>query len=385
MRSRLRPLVFAGLAALLAGCSSSPSKDIEVPEPLPELEPRLTVERLWRAGVGDIALDSTVRLRPKVQGDRVYVANRSGTVTALELGTGDRLWSHDLDANLSGGVGAGEGLVLVGSLDGQLFALDAQTGAPRWQAPLSSELLSPPAVNYRAVVALSVDERLHALDPQTGASLWNYDAAVPVLSLRGNSAPVLTDDLAIAGLGSGKLVAVGLDNGVRYWDATIAEPEGRSELERMIDVDGDPVLSGGLVFAVAYQGRVGAVDLQGRVRWSRAIPSHLTPAVDLRTLYVVAGDGVVHARAKDTGDEQWTQSALRYRRLSPPARHGDWLVMADDEGRLLVLDANGGELVHHQPVGGDAILTAPASTDAGLLLLDDGGHLQLINLVPTLP
>ena len=383
MQPRLRTLVFVAVTVLLVGCSSNPSRDAEVPEPLPDLEPRLAVERLWRARVGDIQLDSTVRLRASAQGDRMYVANRSGTVSALDLGTGDPLWSHDLDAKLSGGVGASEGLVLVGSLDGELFALDAQTGAQRWQAPLSSELLSPPAVNYRAVVALTVDERLHALDPETGTSLWSYDAAVPVLSLRGNGAPVLTDDLAIAGLGSGKLVAVVLENGIRAWDVTIAEPEGRSELERMIDVDGDPVLSGGLVFAVAYQGRVGAVDLQGRLRWSRAIPSHLTPAVDLRTLYVVGEDGVVHARAKDTGDERWTQSALRHRRLSPPTRHGDWLVMADDAGQLFVLDAASGDLVHHQSLGGDAILTAPVSTDAGLALLDDAGHLQLIHLVPT--
>lgn len=372
----MRRLV-AGLAAvaLAAGCSKE--KAVDPPAELVNFPARLVVERAWGASVG--GGDETLRLAlaPVVQSGVVYAAGQKGEVLALALDNGRVQWRAQLKTALGAGPAVGGGLVVVGSLAGEAIALDAATGAPRWRTPLGGEILAPAAVGESRVLVRTVDGRLQALAAADGRVAWSYEQPVPRLTLRGSAVPVISGDMALCAFDNGKVAALGLDGGDLLWNAAVAAPRGRTELERMVDIDSAVVVSGEDVFVAGYQGRVAMLARSsGQVWWSRDLSSHRDLALDGDRLFVTLSDSTVVALSRRDGSEAWRQDAMLRRGLTGAALDGAAVVVADFEGRLHWLDSDSGELLARANAGGDRISNAPVVAGGLVLVQTDSGALH---------
>jgi outer membrane protein assembly factor BamB len=370
------------LAALLSGCGSwFGGAVVEPPAELPALDAQSQVQprELWSRDVGVGTEQRRLSLRPWIEAGRVYVADSEGEVTVLEADTGKTVWQVDLDLPVSGGPGVGAGLVLVGTSDAELIALDQESGAEKWRARVSSEILAAPAAAINTVVVHTIDGKLFGLDAATGQETWRYEREVPVLTLRGSGAPVIDGTTVYCGLAGGKLLALELSSGVPVWEAAVSVPSGRSELERMVDIDGDPLLYGSAIFVATFQGEVAAIgQSSGNLLWRRKLSSYNGLAADWQNLYVSDALGHVWALDGYTGSARWRQEALYNRQLSAPAVVGNYVVVGDFEGYLHWLAPDDGRVVGRSRVGRDPISAAPRVNDGVLYVLGDGGELAAI-------
>jgi outer membrane protein assembly factor BamB len=358
----------------VAGCSND--KDIEKPSELVDFKPTLTVDRVWSASAG--GGDDVMRagLAPAVAGETVYAAGRGGDVLALQRADGKSLWRSRTKAELTGGPGVGAGLVVVGSTDGEVIALDAKDGAERWRVALGGEVLSAPAVSEDAVVVRTVDGRLHGLAPADGKTLWREEQAIPRLTLRGAASPVIAGTTAVCGFDNGRAIAIDVRNGEMLWESLVAPARGRTELERMVDIDSAVKVSGADVFVTGFQGRVAMLALDnGQSWWSREISSHRGLDIDDDRVYVSTSEGDVAGLRRRTGVEEWRQDGLRRRGLSGPAAIDGFVVVGDGEGYLHWLDATTGAFVARGKAGG-RVTNAPLVAGDLLLVQDDDGRLS---------
>ena len=254
MSRRILAVVAAALAfAVATGCSTT--KKEEKPLPLSKIHAQFVPKRIWHKTVGETKSKLQLALAPAIDGTRVYGANAEGDVVALELANGHKVWRHRLKTPMSGGTGAGGGLVLVTTTGGSVIALAEADGAERWRAQLSSEVLAAPVVAGDLVLVRTVDGKLFALQMADGKQRWVADQQVPRLTLRGTSRPVVAGELAISGFDNGRLMAVTMAAGNPAWDIAVGQPRGSSELQRLIDIDSPPAIDGDEVCAVAFQGR----------------------------------------------------------------------------------------------------------------------------------
>jgi outer membrane protein assembly factor BamB len=371
---RLGPACAALLAAALAGCSSAPSGP--QPAPLPELAAAKPVRVLWRADVGEAG---SFLFAPAVVGDAVYAAARDGTVTRLDAATGRPRWQVQAGERLSAGVGAGASSVAVANEEGEVTVLDAEAGKVKWRARVSSEVLAPPVVAAGVVLVRSIDNRIFAFEEGDGKRRWVYQRAPSSLIVRTPAGAVVDGDTAYAGFRGGKLAAIALSNGGLRWEATVALPKGATELERVTDVVGDPVLQGREVCAAAYQGRVACYEAaSGRLVWGRELSSLTGVSVDARYAFVADERGAVHALDRSTGRSVWKQDRLAHRQLSLPVAAGNALAVGDLEGYVHLLARETGDFVARHDSGGGAGRAAPVLLPKGLLVQTSGGALHAL-------
>lgn len=373
---------------LLTGCGTfaDPTEwfaDAQVvqPNPLVELQNKVQPQTLWSRDVGAGAGDRRLGLQPAISRDTVYVADGRGRVQAFAVADGSLRWQVELDAPISGGPGVGEGLVLLGTDDAEVIALSAENGEQRWRTRVSSEVLSVPAAGSGTVVVHTVDGKLSGLEATNGNERWRYEREVPVLTLRGSGSPVISGGAVYAGMAGGKLVALRLDNGGLIWDVAVTVPGGRSELQRLADIDGDPLVLGGGVFVATYQGEVAALEERsGRVAWRRKMSAYTRMAADFQGLYVGDAEGVVWGLDIRSGAARWSQDALKNRGLSHVAVLDDLVVVGDFEGYLHWLDREDGSMVARTRVGTDPITTGLQVADDVLYVQGEGGDLAAIRL-----
>ncbi|WJW76268.1 outer membrane protein assembly factor BamB [Thiohalobacter sp. IOR34] len=371
----------------LAGCSWLPGSEEDNAEPPAELQPitasEVTLRPLWKRDLGDGTGGQFIRLRPALDGGRLFAADNKGRVVAFEAESGAPLWSVETGIAVSGGVGVGEGLVLVGGDEAEVVALDWRDGSEVWRSTVSSEVLGAPAAAGGVVVVQSVDGNLTGLDAASGERLWVFDRTVPVLSLRGTSSPVLVEGYAITGFASGKLVALELKRGLPLWETAVAVPRGRSELDRMVDIDSPPVVRGGLIYSVTYQGRVAAVQGgNGRLIWARDMSSFAGLAVDFRQLYVSDASSDIWALDRRNGAALWRQDALHNRMITAPVVAGDQLAVGDFEGYLHLLSRSSGEIQARVRVDDAGILAPPVVDGDRLYVFGNGGTLAAYRVEP---
>lgn len=366
----------------LAGCSTIkgwfPGKDDGKPnEPakLTDITPSLSVGKLWSANVGKGEGRLGVGQGPVVADGRVYAAAVKGGVRALDLQTGAGVWSYPSELSLSGGPGVGEGLVVVGGLDGDVVALDAATGAEKWTAKIPSEIVAAPVIGGGTVFVRSNDGRITALDAASGERRWFWSHTVPLLSVRGNDAPLLGPGLLFVGNDDGTVSAVSAQDGSQLWEQTVGQPEGRTELDRMADVDGTPVLEGSTIYASSFKGTTMAIDgPSGNPMWlsENGGPGRIGVAPD--RLVVSTAGGRVFGLDKASGSALWQQPALARRSLTAAAIHGDYAVVGDFDGYLHWLKLDNGEFAARARAGGKALRAAPVVVDGILLVQNvDGG------------
>ena len=382
-RKSTHALAVAGaLVALLGACSKD--KSIDQPAKLTPLTATLRVQRVWSASVDDKkAVALRLGLGLSVAGSRVYAAGHRGDIVAIDVPSGRILWRTRTRAPLSGGTAASGELVLAGSSDGQLFALNPADGAIRWKVRLNGEVLAPAAISERLIAVRTVDGKLHALSPADGHELWFQEQQVPRLSLRGTARPVIAGDLVLCGFDNGKVLAANMNDGSVQWEATITPPHGRTELERLADIDSPVRVSGQDVFTVGFQGRVAMLALEtGQVWWSHEASSFRGLTLDDDALYVATADGELLALKARTGAEIWRQKALLHRGLSAPATMDNALVTADFQGYVHWLDKASGALAARVSTGKVRISTAPVVLGNMVLVINDRGQISAFRVTP---
>lgn len=362
------------LAVMLSACSND--KEIDPPAELTEIVEKRDVRRVWSGALGGDSERLRLALRPAIVEGVVYSAGHDGDVAAMSADTGRRIWSVDTKRPLSAGPEVGAGYVIVGSSDGDVIALDAATGAERWRKAIASEVLAKPLIVNDLVVIRTVDGHLEALSLTDGANRWAFDEQVPRLTLRGTAAPILAGDRIIAGFDNGKVFAIDPRNGDLLWDAVVNAPSGRTELERLADIDAPAHVSGDDIFVVGFQGRVAMLALDsGQIWWARDASSYRGFSMDEQNIYLTNSDGVVVAMRRNDGSVLWEQDLLKRRGLTAPAIDGDALVVGDFEGYLHWLDKTTGEIVARQETDGERITNTPVASEAGVFVQTDSGKL----------
>ena len=372
------------VAALVLIAACSKDKTIEPPAKLTPFAATLRVQHLWSASVDDKkAVALRLGLGLSLADNRVYAAGHRGDVVALDLSSGRVQWRTRTGAPLSGGTATDGTLVLVGSSDGQLFALNAANGQLRWKVRVSGEVLAPAAISERLIALRTVDGKLHALSPADGHELWNQEQQVPRLSLRGTARPLIVGDLVLCGFDNGKVLASNSNDGSVQWEATITPPHGRTELERLADIDSAVIVSGQDVYTVGFQGRVAMLALDtGQIWWSHELSSYRGLTLDGETLFVATADGELVALNSRTGAELWRQKALLHRGLSALASMDQALVTADFQGYVHWLDKASGALAARAATGKVRISTAPVVAGDVAVVINDRGQISAFRVTP---
>jgi outer membrane protein assembly factor BamB len=374
-----RPLALTTLlcCVLLAACqTAAQKKDSDPPAKLTKIQPTATVKKIWSASLGGGNPKLRLGLDVALDGNVVYSASHKGEIAAFDLNTGKRLWETKTKLPLTGGPGAGQGLVVAGASHGDVVALDAATGAVKWKLHVNSEILSAPAISSDFVLLRVVDGRLLAINSTDGKIVWIAEEAVPRLSLRGTGAPAIAKGLAISGFDNGRMLAINLSGGTTAWEAAVAPPSGRTELERLVDIDSTVKIVDDDVYAVSFQGRVArlAVDT-GQVWWTRDISSYRGLATDEDGVYVSSAQGSVVKIGRRTGVELWKQEVLKNRKLSGPAVLGKWVVVGDYKGFVHFLDGGSGKLAARESSGGDRISAPPVASGNVVVVVNEKGKM----------
>lgn len=384
-----RIFAIAVLALVLSGCSTvkgwfGKSKDDGKPtEPaeLVDFTATANVSKLWSANVGKGEDRLGARQGPSAADGRVYAAAVEGGVRALDLQTGKSVWTYKSEERLSGGPGAGDGLVVVGSLDGKVIALDAATGAEKWQAKVPSEVIAAPAIGQGLVLVRSNDGRVSAFDAASGERRWFANHDLPSLTVRGNAPVTLGPGVVFVGNDDGTVSAMGLTDGRPLWNQVVGVPEGRTELERMADVDGPVVLDDTTVYATSFKKETVAIDgPSGRPLWTRENGGAGGLGIASGSVVVADPAGTVWALDKSSGAPLWSNDKFARRSLTAPTVQGDYAVVGDFDGYLHWLRLDNGEAAGRERVGGKALRAKPVVVDGILLVQNVEGELSAFRL-----
>jgi outer membrane protein assembly factor BamB len=349
-------LLLLALAFSIACSSNSSKDDITKPMDLVDFEPTVSMDRLWSRDVGKGQGKKFNRLEAAIDGDMIFAVGADGELVALDRMSGDKLWAVDLDAEVTGGVGAAEGMLLVGTSSGRVFALYQDDGEEMWQSRVGGEVLAPPASDGEVVVVQTLNGKLVGLNAINGEKMWEYSSQLPVLTLRGTAAPVIEAGAVFAGFASGKLVSLDADSGIVRWEGRVALAQGESEIERVVDIDGRPLLLSNALYAVSYQGRIAAFDpANGRPLWYQEASSHVGLAEGFGNVYYADEKGALVAVDQDDGSLRWINEDLGYRNLSAPVAFNNYVAVADYEGYVHLLDQIDGKLVARVKVGSGGV------------------------------
>jgi outer membrane protein assembly factor BamB len=367
----LAALLLQGL--VLCGCGSKGPQPAKLVEFKPSATPRLA----WQANVGDAG---HYIFTPVVFGDSVFAASNRGDLLRLNAANGKLLWHVDTKSPLSGGVGIGDNMVLLGSSKGSVLAYDLQ-GKPLWQSRVSSEVLSAPQAAGEFVVVRSGDSRIFGLDARDGSRRWEYQITPPPLTLRANPGVVIVENFVIAGMPAGKLIVLNLANGGLVWETVVAAPKGDNELERITDIAGPPLVEAGRVCAATFQGRAACYETQkGGQLWARPASSVGGLATDDLSIYLAEDTGSVLALDRNTGASVWKQDKLAYRNLSAPLATGNYVVVGDFEGQVHWLKFEDGAFAARIATDGGAIAAAPKLIGDKVLVQTRKGGLYAYSL-----
>ena len=365
---RFHLLVFAIVASGCSWFGDDDENEIK-PAELKSFAEEIRVKKIWSKSVGGSREKYWRSLQPSASDEMVFAASHDGRVSAMAISDGSRRWSTDLEVGISGGVGHGGGIVMIGTIEGKVIALDARDGTVAWISQMKTEVLTSPKSNGQVAVVQTIDDKIYALDAVTGDEIWHHDGDAPILSVRGTSSPLVTSSMVVAGFDSGKLIAFNPENGSIIWETRVALPKGRTELQRMVDIDGTPILVNDVIYAVSYQGRLGAITRgTGRNLWFQDSSSHGSPAYGQAQVYVTEDDDIVRAFKVGNGRSVWENEGLFLRRLTSPTVLDEMVAVADAEGYLHILHSDDGRFVGRVKVDSSGI-DAPMLNRSGRLIV----------------
>lgn len=375
---RILPIL---LLALVAACSKD--KDPDRPTKLVSFPETLKIQKAWSENVGGTKVPLRLGLALDVEGDTVYAAGEKGEVAAFDLHNGHREWEARTKMPLGGAVGYGDGKIVIGSTDGDVIALDAHTGKKLWTTNIVTEILAAPAVSPKLTLVRGVDGKLHGLSMADGHELWQQQQSVPKLSLRGTASPVIVGDVAVTGFDNGRIVATSVNDGASVWETQLQIPTGKTDLDRLVDVDTRAQIVGNDIYVIGFQGKLAMLALDsGQIWWSHELSSYRGLALDENNVYVSTSIGEVVALTRRNGTEVWRQKALAHRGLSGPAVAGDAIVVADFKGYVHWLNKSTGAIMGRVRAGKARYTNPPVYADGTLLLLNDRGVIDAYHAVP---
>jgi outer membrane protein assembly factor BamB len=337
----------------------------ETPSELNEIKTTAQVKVLWSANIGD-SLDAD--LTTVLDNGFIYAASANGELAKLNVADGKEVWRINTGESISGGVGLGGNLLLLGTAKGYVLAYDL-SGKLLWKSKVSSQVLSAPKVGYDIVVVRCGDSRIYGLNVVDGSRKWVYERATPALSLRSSAGVAVDGGAAYAGFAGGKLIALRVEDGKVIWEVSVAQPKGTTEIERIADITSIPVVDGSLVYAVAYQGKIAAVDrANGRVVWSRDISSYTGLNAEDAKVYVAHANSAIYALDPITGKTFWRQSDLKQRRVTAPLPMGSLIVVGDVEGYVHFLSREDGSFSARLQTENAAIMPQMLAVGASTLI-----------------
>lgn len=382
---RLAPVLLGLLALSLGGCSYIPwlagEKDPRPPTELTPVVAEQGLTTLWSINTGKGTDGRRLSLVPAHQNGQLFVADARGLVTAVNASDGRVLWQRDTKLPLSGGPEVSGTRLVLGTTNGELLALAVADGSELWRAQVGSEILSIPRLAGEQVILHTLNDSIFGFNATSGEELWHYDFQAPILTLRGSSTPLILGDHALVGVSGGRLAKVELATGLPEWITTVTPPRGRSELERIADLNATPVVAEQTIYVAAYNGDLAALDLtSGAVLWRRALSSYAGLTLADGTLYVTDADDIVWAAKPDDGAGLWKQEALRYRILSAPAVVGNTVLVGDLEGYVHLLARSDGRLQGRARLAKGAIQAPPMVIGGRVIVLGADGTLSASTL-----
>ncbi|TDK68253.1 outer membrane protein assembly factor BamB [Sapientia aquatica] len=368
-----RALKLAGLVALLGLSACSMFKEPKnPPAALVDFKQTMSIKKVWSANIG--SADDYV-FAPVAVADSVFAAAANGKIVRVNATTGREIWKIDAGINLTAGVGADNSTLAVVGEKGVLLAYDL-AGKQLWKTPLSSEVLSTPVVGGGLIVVRSIDNHIAAYDIATGKRRWVVERSLPPLILRTAAGLVISDNSVFVGLPGGKLISLTLNSGSVRWEASVGEPKGATELERVADVSGVPVVSGNDVCASAYQGKVSCFDIRtGVMRWGKALSTNMGVSVDERFVFAVDDKGTVNAFSRGAGLSEWKNDKLAYRKLSTPVSFGQSVAVADFSGYVHFLSREDGSFLARTTTDGSAVVATPIVVGANVVFQTKVGEI----------
>jgi len=367
-------------ATAVAGCSSGMFGGIfgekkSPPAPLPPLEAATNVATAWRISLGS---GKGTFLQPAVTENAIYAAAATGTVTRVDPATGAVVWRTEVQTRLVAGIGADGITVAVASPRGDVIALDAD-GKERWRAQLSSDVISPPLVGRGLVIVRSTDQRVTAFEADSGKRRWVHNRQIPPLTVRAATEMAFSGDNVLVGFPGGRLAAVALVNGATRWEASVSEPRGTTEVERLADVLGPILVAGSTICAASFQGRVMCADAgNGTLRWSRDMSAGGGVAYDARAVYAVDAGSQLQAFAGESGASIWRNDKLANRSLTTPLAISGVVAVGDYAGYVHFLSSAEGSFVGRVQLDSSAITARPQAWGDGAVVLSSDGTLALL-------
>ncbi len=347
------------------------------PVPLVEFTPSLSTHKKWSVKIGAGVGRKRTQLRPVISDGKIFAADYKGLLVSLDADSGRKHWEIKTKLPFSGGPGIAGSTVYVGTENGTVHAFDAGTGAAKWVAKVSSEVLAAPKAQDGIVVVRSIDGRIFGLNEATGARLWIYDHSVPLLTLRGNSEPLLRAGIIYIGYDGGEVVALNLSDGSLIWEQAVISPEGRSELERLADIDGQLVYVASDLLVSSYKTRLASLAADsGRLLWFKDIASATGVVVERINLAISDRDDNVWLLDRRNGTTSWKQDQLSHRALTRPVFFGSFVVVGDFEGYLHWLNVSDGTFAARTKVGGKGFVSAPLVSGNTLYTLSSNGLLS---------
>jgi len=378
----VRAAILAASALALGGCTYlapvtsflGMGDDSRKPAALTPITAKVTPKAAWTAAVGKPA---DFVFHPEVLGGKVYAANADGDITILDEATGRVLAKVETKKRFAGGLAVAENLVIAGTLKGDVLAYDL-AGKALWTTNVLGEVIAPAAITKKTVVVRTSDGRIFGLDAADGKRRWVYQRQAPALLLRTDASVHVTGNDVVAGYAGGKLIALDLEDGKLTWEVTVTAPRGATELERISDVAGIPIVEPGRICAGAFQGKIACFEIQTRnMLWSRDVSTPSALAVDATNLYAVDDNSHVHALDKASGTSVWKNDKLAFRRVTAPVIAGGNVVLGDYQGQLHVLAPATGEIVGRLATDGTRIRSIRPGT-SGLLVQTAGGSVVMV-------
>lgn len=365
------------VAICLSACNGFLFDKDNTPEPVPltQFTPEIKPHLAWSTKAGSGTDDEYLKFNPAIDGNNIFISSLKGRVTSINKMNGRVNWQTSTDVPVMTGPGVGDGIVVVGSRQGDVVALRQADGRLLWKNTVPGEILASPAVDHGTVVVKAIDGLVQAFSTPDGHKLWSFQQTEPNLILRGSSSPLISDRYTFIGFANGNLAKLTLNDGQLVWMQPVAQAEGAFAIQRMIDIDADPVIYDHNLYAATYQGKISSLEwTSGRPLWSHDLSSYTGMIADANSVYVSDAKSYVWAMDANSGLVNWRQTKLEARVVSGPAIMNDYVVVGDGQGYLHWMSRRDGHFVAREKVG-SSVYAAPIVQNHVLYALTSSGYL----------
>lgn len=353
-----------------------------LPSPLVSFTPEARIQSFWYSNTGHGVDNDYVKLVPAVTETAIFTVDHNGKVVATDKVKGRSIWTVNTNTEITGGVSAGDNIIVIGCRDGNVIALSQVDGRILWKTQTSTEILAAPAIANGIVIVKAIDGKVTAYSVKNGTQLWAYSQTEPNLILRGASVPQITANSTVVGFANGNLTKLSLRDGNLIWQKLVAIPSGSFTIQRMVDIDANPLVFGQRVYVASYQGRISALELSsGQELWSNDMSSYTGIAADSQRVYVTDAVSHVWAFEAGSGNVAWKQPKLESRNITAPVNYGNYIVVGDEEGYLHWMSKEDGHFIARIRVNRSGIIAAPVVSNGVLYVVTKDGHLASYSLI----